>query len=72
MCRNLVVLFIVAILFCNTNALCPALIRIFNAASPAAPTNIDLIVNGKILVTGVPFSQVNQSFFKLILSFFIN
>jgi hypothetical protein len=67
MLRQIVILFIVAVILGKSDALCPALIRVFNGANPTNPTNIDLIVNSKIIVTGVPFGQVITAPFSFLL-----
>ncbi len=41
-------------------ASCPALVRAINAANPDQPSAVDIIVNGKKVLSNVPFSQASR------------
>lgn len=41
-------------------ASCPVLVRLINAASPDKPSAVDVSVNGKKVISNVPFSQASR------------
>jgi hypothetical protein len=61
MFRQIVILFIVAFVVSQTTALCPSYVRLVNALVPS-PTNLDLLVNGQLIVTGVTFRSTSRYF----------
>jgi len=61
MLRQIVVLFIVAIVISKSNALCPSYVRLVNALVPN-PTNLDLLVNGQLIVSAVSFRSASRYF----------